>query len=335
MRKFLCAIAILLCITSLVTTLPVNLIMQSAAYAETENTPEPTKEATPEPAAAPTAAPTAVPTEAPTATPTAVPTEAPTATPTVVPTEAPTATPTVVPAETTTAVPTEAPTAAPTEVPTEAPSVSPSATATEGPSESPSEAPSATPETSASASPLPEESIAAEVTPDPASIIDYSLSAAKNPAFISGFALLLENAVPVYPENSASAVEFANISSGIVYAISRNTSGVDRLNIAFNADPEAETQTGWVDAEYLRPLDPETEVKDYIASCENDDDVVCFKNDAAIPLKPVIFEYAVFMLKAAVVSVEPEEIIASCTEYELIETQTVDLNTLVSIPEGT
>ena len=296
MKKIFNSIAILLCLAMLMTTVPADWLTQFTAYAEeampaAEITPAPVQE----PSLAPTAAPTQAPTQAPTDAPVSAVSEEPTDAPTEAPTEAPADAPTEAPTGTPTAEPTDEPTEAPTDAPTEAP--------TDVPAEQPSEEPTVSPSAEAS----PEASIEPEVTPDPASLIDYTADAEKSPAFTEGFAQLLKNDVAVYETPDRSAEEYAYLASGIVYAVERSTSEPDRLKIAFNADPEADPETGWVDAKYLRPMDPESEAENYIKSCENAEDIVLYKNNTEIPLKPIAYAYAkVMAFSAAPANIEPD-----------------------------
>ena len=170
--------------------------------------------------------------------------------------------------------------------PSEAPSAEPSGEPTAEPSTEPSAEPSVEPSTEPSAEPseeAPVDELAAEDE------IDYAAKASRSPAFVRGFAEVLSDDTEVYEGNAASDEVIAWIDEGVVYVLSRtpeDSSRPDRLQIAFNADPDADVQIGWIDADDARPMNPEEggEVDRYRESCKKVDSVRCYGDDDDFPL---------------------------------------------------
>ena len=167
------------------------------------------------------------------------------------------------------------------------------------PSEEPSVGPSTEPSTEPSLEPSVEPS--AEVQPTPAAeeeapAINYAEKASRSPAFVKGFAEILESDTEIYEGNSASDEVVAWIGRGVVYVISRtpeDSGRPDRLQVAFNADPEKDIQLGWIDAAAARPMDPAEggEVDRYREACRGVEGVRCYANDDSCPLRVISCKY--------------------------------------------
>ena len=167
------------------------------------------------------------------------------------------------------------------------------------PSEEPSVGPSTEPSTEPSLEPSVEPS--AEVQPTPAAeeelpAINYAEKASRSPAFVKGFAEILESDTEVYEGNSASDEVVAWIGRGVVYVISRtpeDSGRPDRLQVAFNANPEKDIQLGWIDAAAARPMDPAEggEVDRYREACRGVEGVRCYANDDSCPLRVISCKY--------------------------------------------
>ena len=171
------------------------------------------------------------------------------------------------------------------------PSISPSPDASAEPSVDPSAEPSVEPSAGA---PEDEQLMPADVDEVPA--INYSDKASKSPAFVKGFAEILEKDTEVFAGNAASDEVVAWLGRGVVYVLSRtpeDSSKPDRLQVAFNADPEKDIQTGWIDAAAARPMDPVEggEVDQYKDACRGVDGVRCYANDSNYPLRVIECAY--------------------------------------------
>ena len=171
------------------------------------------------------------------------------------------------------------------------PSTAPSPDASAEPSAEPSVEPSVEPSAEA---PEDEQLMPADVDEAPA--INYSEKASKSPAFVKGFAEILEKDTEVFAGNTASDEVVAWLGKGVVYVISRtpeDSNKPDRLQVAFNADPEKDVETGWIDAAAARPMDPVEggEVDQYKDACRGVDGVRCYANDNNYPLRVIDCEY--------------------------------------------
>ena len=150
---------------------------------------------------------------------------------------------------------------------------------------------------------VPEETAEAEVTLPPSeevevlpteevpdeNEIDYTKDASFSPAFVSGYAKLKSD-TSLYEGSGAKDEEIAVLGSGVVYAVVRDIgTECDRLQIVFN-DGSEELARGWVDADRVTPMDPETDVPTFTRDTMTDDDVRIY-NDK-YPLLPVQCVYA-------------------------------------------
>ena len=114
--------------------------------------------------------------------------------------------------------------------------------------------------------------------------IDYSANASASEAFTCGFAEIYAGGTLVYESEHASAGRKAELSAGVVYALSRSNGDVDRLMIAFNAGSNKGIDTGWVDANRVRPMEPTQEVPAYIAYCSDFEGLLYYNNSSELPL---------------------------------------------------
>ncbi len=167
------------------------------------------------------------------------------------------------------------------------PSTAPSPDASADPSVEPSVEPSAE---------APKDAQPESADVDEAPAINYSEKASKSPAFVKGFAEILEKDTEVYAGNAASDEVIAWLGRGVVYVLARtpeDSNKPDRLQVAFNADPEKDIQTGWIDAAAARPMDPaeDGEVDQYREACRGVESVRCYANDDNYPLRVIECEY--------------------------------------------
>ena len=179
----------------------------------------------------------------------------------------------------------------PSDAPSADPSAAPTVLATAEPTAESSADPSAEPSAEA-----PEETPPAEDAEDEEPAINYSDRASKSPAFVKGYAEILADDTEVYAGSAASDEIVAWIGRGVVYVISRTPEGSgrpDRLQVAFNVDPEKSVETAWIDAAAARPMDPAEngEVERYRAACRGVDSVRCYANDDNYPLRVIDCRY--------------------------------------------
>ena len=161
----------------------------------------------------------------------------------------------------------------------------PAATAPPAVTEAPAEAPVEKEEPAATEVPVETEAptAAPAATEDP-NAINYAANAGESKAFALGFAAVLKDSTPVYETERADAEERAKLSRGVVYVIERTDRKPDRVAVVFNAGPEIGLDSGWVDAERVRPMEPEQEVPAYIQNCAKLNETLYYRNRAELPL---------------------------------------------------
>ncbi|MBP3653129.1 MAG: hypothetical protein J6J78_08680, partial [Clostridia bacterium] len=263
MKKFIRTLSMLVCVALLMTTVPVETLLDLRANAEDE-----VVQAVQLPDADPTSAPEQAPVEQDDEN---VPAQEPAPVPVVEATQAPAQEPT----EESDAVPTEAPVVEATEAPVQEPDKD----AVEATQE-----PVVDVQQTGSVDPAVEATVVPEATDAP-NAIDYTADAGKSPAFVLGYAEVLNSGVAVYDAAGSSAEVKAEIGKGVVYVFDRSADP-DRLQIAFHVGVP-ELDTGWVDAKELRPMDPAAELHPYFLSCEGVKNLLFYNNSYELPLKVI------------------------------------------------
>lgn len=135
---------------------------------------------------------------------------------------------------------------------------------------------------------VPEATETPEATENPV-VIDYSADAGKSPAFVLGYAEITESGVTVFDGEGESAQSKATIGKGVVY-VSDRAENPDRLKITFHPGT-GELDEGWVDAACVRPMDPATELHPYFLSCEGVTDLLFYNGLYDFPMKKLGCEY--------------------------------------------
>lgn len=115
----------------------------------------------------------------------------------------------------------------------------------------------------------------AQIDYEPA--IDYAETADHSPEFCEGYAMIVQSNAPAWDAAGADAEIIARLSRGAVWVLSRTDAGAryDRLKVTLYtlSSDNKEVIVCWMDADSLRPMDPDTEIEAYLDTCAEADDV--------------------------------------------------------------
>ena len=133
----------------------------------------------------------------------------------------------------------------------------------------------------------------AQIDSEPA--INYAETADHSPEFREGYAMITRSNAAAWDAPGADAETIARLSRGAVWVLSRTDAGAryDRLKVTLytlNSDNK-EVIVCWMDADSLRPMNPEPEIEAYLNACAEADDAAYADTARRHPLLPIDCEF--------------------------------------------